>query len=178
MLKSVIASEQQIYPISRQIYEEVRKDYNNEDYSRYTIADMGWVGFMASYNGRFFDGGFSGTCGKRNYIDESIRNLLQQVDNLRNVEFHCCSYESLPIPDGSIVYLDPPYIEIQNNINLVLVLIMNISITGQRNYQNITTGFLLVNIGCLHSLRKYGVWRFLVTLILKRIKELKTFFTI
>ena len=26
MLKSVIASEQQIYPISRQIYEEVRKD--------------------------------------------------------------------------------------------------------------------------------------------------------
>lgn len=109
MLKSVIASEQQIYPISRQIYEEVRKDYNNEDYSRYTIADMGWVGFMASYNGRFFDGGFSGTCGKRNYIDESIRNLLQQVDNLKDVEFHCCSYESLPIPDGSIVYLDPPY---------------------------------------------------------------------
>ena len=90
MLKSVIASEQQIYPISRQIYEEVRKDYNNEDYSRYTIADMGWVGFMASYNGRFFDGGFAGTCGKRNYIDESIRNLLKQVDNLRNVEFHCC----------------------------------------------------------------------------------------
>lgn len=26
MLKSVIASEQQIYPISRQIYEEVRKE--------------------------------------------------------------------------------------------------------------------------------------------------------
>lgn len=136
---------------------------------------MGWVGFMASYNGRFFDGGFSGTCGKRNYIDESIRNLLQQVDNLKDVEFHCCSYESLPIPDGSIVYLAPPYRDTKQYKSSALVLIMNISIIGQRNYQNVTTGFLLVNIGCLHSLRKYGVWRFLVTLILKRINELKNF---
>ena len=115
MLKSVINEQPQIYPISKQIYDEVRKDYRDENFSRYTIAEMGWVGFMASYNGRFFDGGYSGNGikskdgGQRNYIDEFIKDLLSQVDNLKGVEFQCCSYDKLKIPDGSIVYLDPPY---------------------------------------------------------------------
>lgn len=115
MLKSVINEQPQIYPISKEIYDKVRRDYRDENFSRYTIADMGWVGFMASYNGRFFDGGYSGNGiknkdgGQRNYIDEFIKDLLSQVDNLKGVEFQCCSYDELQIPDGSIVYLDPPY---------------------------------------------------------------------
>lgn len=115
MLKSVINEQPQIYPISKEIYYEVRKNYRDENFSRYTIADMGWVGFMASYYGRFFDGGYSGNGIKhkdgkqRNYIDEFIKDLLSQVDNLKGVEFQCCSYDELQIPDGSIVYLDPPY---------------------------------------------------------------------
>lgn len=70
---------------------------------------------MASYNGRFFDGGYSGNgakCkegGERNYIDESISDLLKQIDYLRGVEFHCCSYDELIMPKNSIIYCDPPY---------------------------------------------------------------------
>ena len=115
MLKSVIKEQPQIYPISKEIYDKVRKDYRNGNFSRYTIAEMGWVGFMASYNGRFFDGGYSGNGvkskdgGQRDYIDEFIKDLLSQIDNLKGVEFQCCSYDELQIPDGSIVYLDPPY---------------------------------------------------------------------
>lgn len=114
MLKSVINEQPQIYPISKEIYDKVRKDYRDQNFSRYTIAEIGWVGFMASYYGRFF-GGYSGNGIKhkdgkqRNYIDEFIKDLLSQVDSLQGVEFQCCSYDELQIPDVSIVYLDPPY---------------------------------------------------------------------
>lgn len=114
MWKSLLNDEPQIYPISKEIYTELRKAYRNEDLSRYSKADMGWVGFMASFRGKFFDGYNGGERktggGKiRNYCDEAIANILAQVDRLRGVEFRCCNYYDLDIPRGSIVYLDPPY---------------------------------------------------------------------
>lgn len=115
MFKSVISGSTQIYPISREIYNAARTAYRKGDFSCYTVAELGWIGFMASYNGRFFDGGYSGNGvkskdgGTRDYIDESIRDFLLSCEKLKGVEFHCCSYDELEIPDNSIVYLDPPY---------------------------------------------------------------------
>lgn len=115
MFKAVLSGKTQIYPISREIYGAARSAYRNKDFSRFTIAELGWIGFMASYNGRFFDGGYSGNGVKskdgdtRDYIDESIKDFLSQCEKLEGVEFRCCSYDELEIPDDSIVYLDPPY---------------------------------------------------------------------
>lgn len=70
---------------------------------------------MASYNGRFFDGGFSGNNvrGKngdlRHYIDECMSDILQQLETLKDVDFRCCSYDDLQIPEKSVIYCDPPY---------------------------------------------------------------------
>ena len=115
MWKSLLNDEPQIYPISKDVYDRVRREYRRGILSTYSEAEVGWVGFMASYNGRFFNGGYSGNGvwskdgGVRNYIDESIADVLRQAERLRGVEFRCCSYDMLDIPSGSIVYLDPPY---------------------------------------------------------------------
>lgn len=46
--------------IPRDYYVDVRNAYNNRDDSKYNKGLIGWVGFVASNNGRFFDGGYSG----------------------------------------------------------------------------------------------------------------------
>lgn len=115
MVKSVIANQPQFYPISREFYNQVRQAYRDKDYTQYSVADIGWVGFMASFNGRFYEGGYSGNNipskdgSVRNYIDENIRLFLKDVDLLKGVVFKCCSYDELIIPKNSIVYCDPPY---------------------------------------------------------------------
>lgn len=64
---------------------------------------------MASFNGRFFDGGYSGLSSGRNYIDEQIRNTEKQIPFIKDIEFNCCSYDELIIPNNSIIYCDIPY---------------------------------------------------------------------
>lgn len=114
MFQSLINGEKQIYPISREIYNDVRDCYRNKN-NKYSISEIGWVGYMASYNGRFFDGGYSGNNvkskggGFRNYIDESILDIFNQLENLKDVDFYCCGYNELKIPKNSIIYCDPPY---------------------------------------------------------------------
>lgn len=95
--------------IPRNFYNDVRTSYYEDD-GRYDDALIGWVGWMASRNGRFFDGGYSGF-GKdgRDYIGENIRNITRQLDDLRGVEWYCGDYSEIPIPAGSLIYCDPPY---------------------------------------------------------------------
>ena len=69
---------------------------------------------MASANGRFFEGGFSGTSNTksgavRDYISESISNIKKQADLLQSIQFQCCTYDKTAIPTESIIYCDPPY---------------------------------------------------------------------
>ena len=82
MLKDLTAPQTAItYPavITREFYGKVRTSYYAQD-GHYPDALIGWVGFMASYGGRFFDGGYSGhNVGGRDYIREGIRNLKAQL---------------------------------------------------------------------------------------------------
>lgn len=104
------------YPsiIGRDYYSDVRDSYNNKD-NRYPDCVIGWVGFMASYNGRFFDGGYSGhdVKGKngksRDYITENIHNLLKQEEFLRVVDFRSGDYTDIDMPQNSLIYCDIPY---------------------------------------------------------------------
>ena len=103
--------------ISKELYSEVREAYNN---NRWHISDgevgasfIGLVGFMASANGRFFDGGYSGVSKtkigtERNYIDESVRGLKKEFNDIQDVEFIIEDYLNLDFKD-TLIYCDPPY---------------------------------------------------------------------
>lgn len=65
---------------------------------------------MGSFNGRFFDGGYSGKTEKRDYVSEQIRNTEKQLDLLLGIDFQSGSYDTIEIPENSIIYCDIPYL--------------------------------------------------------------------
>ena len=97
--------------IPRELYADARDCYHGKN-GRYTDAAVGWIGFMASFNGRFFDGGYSGhnVVGKngkaRDYIREQIENTMRDVPLLKGVQFINYDYKELNdyIPAKSIIY--------------------------------------------------------------------------
>ena len=99
--------------VTRELYSDVR---SNKDNGKYPNWFVGCVGFLASYNGRFFDGGFAQVGVEitkngeryRDYYQEAKRNLLNQIENLKDVKFICQNYETMK-PVNCIVYCDPPY---------------------------------------------------------------------
>ncbi len=100
--------------ISKELYSEYRCQFKKRGFiglgDTLEEAMIGWVGFMGSFNGRFYDGGYSGHNVKgRDYISEQIRNTLSQIDKLKGVEFWCSKYDEFEIPDNSVIYCDPPY---------------------------------------------------------------------
>lgn len=101
--------------IDREHYSEVRDFFYGRNLSVFPDWYVGAVGFLASYNGRFFDGGYAGivqtkTGIYRNYYDEAKRNLLKQSQNLKDVSFECGDYEILHSQKaGALIYCDIPY---------------------------------------------------------------------
>ncbi len=79
-----------------------------------TKAEIGWIGWMGSANGRFFDGGYSGKSNTkigtvRDYIKEAISNIEKQLPKMVGVQFQNKDYTELEIPSGCIIYCDIPY---------------------------------------------------------------------
>ena len=75
-------------------------------------ALTGFVGFGLSYSGKWF-GGY-GKSKKPNgeirwHSDETKRALERDMKHLQSVRFTCLDYREVDIPNGSIVYADPPY---------------------------------------------------------------------
>lgn len=95
-------------------YSRVRKSWQTKD-GRYPDWYIGAVGFLASYNGKFF-GGRAGIVKTkintyRNYYDEAKRNVLAQLPNLQTVQFTEADYRSLNLEkfSGGVIYCDIPY---------------------------------------------------------------------
>ena len=100
------------YIIDKCLYSHWRNIYNQnkKSYSDYEMFMIGWIGFMGSFNGRFFDGGYSGhNVGGRDYISEQIKNTERQIDKIKEIHFISGDYRDAIIPDNSIIYLDIPY---------------------------------------------------------------------
>jgi DNA adenine methylase len=95
--------------ISKELYSRARTEYNNGTNIEFDDFMIGWIGWMASFNGRFFDGGYSGKTATRDYIDEQIRNTLKQVEFLKDAIFISGDYSDLEIFESSIIYCDIPY---------------------------------------------------------------------
>lgn len=99
---------------SKEHYILVRNEYNNNTNINFTDFHIGLVGYMASANGRFFDGGYSGKSNTkigtvRNYINESVRGMEKHIPNLKGINFSCVDYRNLNLPSNSIIYCDIPY---------------------------------------------------------------------
>ena len=109
MWRGLLNGNHTILDIPKPVYDLARTEFNNKMNNHFSDFEIGWIGWMGSFNGRFFDGGYSGKTSTRNYIDEQIRNTLKQVENLRNVEFLYSDYKKLELPKNSIIYCDIPY---------------------------------------------------------------------
>lgn len=100
--------------INKEKYSSYRQAFNEMGFSgdgnTTYEALIGWYGFMGSFNGRFFDGGYSGhDVNGRDYIGAQIRNTLSQVEKLNGVRFESGDYYDMIIPIDSVIYCDPPY---------------------------------------------------------------------
>lgn len=93
--------------VDRETYNLVK---NNKDL--YPPELVGYIGFCCSYSGKWF-GGYAGETktkqGLRDYQDEAFRNLMNQVQKIKDIELYSEDYFNFPIKNGSIIYCDPPY---------------------------------------------------------------------
>lgn len=101
--------------ITQEEYAAVRKSYQTKD-GKYPDWYIGAIGFLASYNGKFF-GGRAGVAKTkigtyRNYYDEAKRNIIAQLPYLQDVKFIEADYITLN-PEyfyGGVIYCDIPYL--------------------------------------------------------------------
>lgn len=94
--------------ISKEMYLEIKEDKENYEEELVAIA-----GFCATYNAKWF-GGYAGIVNTkagtvRNYYDESVRNILKQIDEVGDVEFLNADYTKFSNYEDSMIYCDPPY---------------------------------------------------------------------
>jgi DNA adenine methylase len=68
----------------------------------------GFIGFGCSFGGKWF-GGYAKNNSGTNYAKQSKNSLIKKMEGLKNVKFLNLDYRIVKIPDGSIVYCDPPY---------------------------------------------------------------------
>jgi len=103
--------------ISKWTYNDVKKDVKNHvDF--YKPWYIGLVGFCASYNGKWFGGYAKDTLTMigttRYYINEAIRNLIEQSKYLHGIDFVALKdYSEItnviyPL-QNAVIYCDPPY---------------------------------------------------------------------
>lgn len=99
--------------VPRELYSEVRENYKKGKYPEWYVGN---VGFLASYNGRFFDGGYAKPGYEktkhgeryRDYYREASENIKKQIPNLEDVSFACEDYREIT-SSGAAIYCDPPY---------------------------------------------------------------------
>lgn len=89
--------------ISEEQYKYIR-EHKDED----SIL-TGFVGIASSFGGKWFGGYARGT--DRNYTREGKISLWKDMPSLiqMNTKFTCLDYHDVILPDGCVVYADPPY---------------------------------------------------------------------
>ncbi|MFR2774763.1 MAG: DNA adenine methylase [Anaerostipes sp.] len=117
LLKHVKNGGKLLDEVSRDFYNDVRLDYKNG--GKYNDCIIGNVGFLASYNGKFFNGGYAKPGYEktkygeryRDYYKESKNNLLKQSLNLKDINFFESDFRTAlpPCLENAVIYCDPPY---------------------------------------------------------------------
>lgn len=117
LLKHVQSGGQLYDSVSKDLYDKARTAFNNGDTSEFEDWEVGNIGFIASFNGRWFDGGYAKSGYEktknglrfRDYYREAKDNLMNQAPNLKGIEFRDCDYKRIIDPCGCVFYCDPPY---------------------------------------------------------------------
>ena len=71
-------------------------------------ALTGFVGFGCSFGGKWW-GGYAKDKRGDDYCGQAKRGLLKDLSGVVNATFTCFDYRDVEIPDGTVVYCDPPY---------------------------------------------------------------------
>lgn len=98
--------------VSKELYDKAREAYNSDDTSGFEDWQIGNIGFLASYCGRWFDGGYAKPGYERgryrDYYKEALENIVVQAPSLNGIVFECYDYRAID-PKESVIYCDPPY---------------------------------------------------------------------
>ncbi len=113
-MQRVQAKEPLLDEVSRELYSEVRADYQSDLYEDWYVGN---IGFLASYNGRWFDGGYAKPGYEktkngyryRDYYREAKDNILAQTEDIQGVVFECKDYHEWIGTKNAVIYCDPPY---------------------------------------------------------------------
>lgn len=89
--------------ISEEEYKYIRMHKDNDP------ALTGFVGFACSFGGKFFGGYARDNKMNTNYAARGKRSLLKDMSGLQRADFICGDYRDVEIPDGAVIYADPPY---------------------------------------------------------------------
>lgn len=100
--------------VPRELYSEVRANYRSDIYEDWYVGN---IGFLASYNGRWFDGGYAQAgyvktkTGQvwREYYRETSNNIIAQIPALLDVPLEVKDYRDVQPVANSLIYCDPPY---------------------------------------------------------------------
>ena len=122
VLQRVKNKEPLLDEVSRELYSEVRSNYKTGSYEDWHVGN---IGFLASYNGRWFDGGYAQSGYEktkngeryRDYYQESKRNILEQTDGLQDVDLKVKDYSEYIGVKNALIYCDPPYADTKQYAN-------------------------------------------------------------
>ena len=114
--------------VSKELYNIARDCFYNKDIKNFEKWEIGNIGFIASFNGRWFDGGYAKTgiektkYGEkiRDYYNESKNNIEKQAPLLKDIVFKNCSFLDIkPNISDYVIYCDPPYKGTKQYINSI-----------------------------------------------------------
>lgn len=87
----------------------------SEEQYKYTMSHLdenpalsGFVGIGCSHSGGW-QNGYARSNKNQNYPKGAHNTILRQKQKLEGVLFTARDYDKVPIPDGAVVYCDPPY---------------------------------------------------------------------
>ena len=88
---------------------EIEENYQHYKHSGEDDPLIAWYGVACSFGGKWF-GGVARSNGRTDF-EPQRRSTARKADALRpySPELYCMSYQVLEIPDGAVVYCDPPY---------------------------------------------------------------------
>ena len=72
-------------------------------------ALTGFVGFGCSFGGKWW-GGYAKDKRGDDYCGQAKRGLFKDLPGVQSATFTCLDYHDVEIPDGAVVYCDPPYV--------------------------------------------------------------------
>jgi DNA adenine methylase len=88
---------------------EEQYKHMKENQKLYPDHLKGFVSFACAFGGMRW-ATYARDSKNTNYADLGRRNIIKNKKKLTGVKLYSCDYKELPIPDNSLIYCDPPYI--------------------------------------------------------------------